>query len=253
MSESICLDHIAIVLHRPHHSENIGAAARAMKNMGIKKLVVVDTQHFDITKVQRMATHASFDIVEQIEFFKELKKGLEPYHYVVGTTARLGGIRQGIQTPAALSMELISLSQTNNIAILFGPEDKGLSNEDLRFCHALVNIPTHGFTSINLAQAVMILCYELSITRSERKEFVPRLASRYELDAMYEQVKEILVRINYINSENPDYWMNKIRHFFTRIHLRAGEVSIIRGICRQIDWFGKKCFQDGTLHREVHQ
>ncbi|MEW5908879.1 MAG: TrmJ/YjtD family RNA methyltransferase [Thermodesulfobacteriota bacterium] len=253
MTESINLEHIAIILNRPRHSENIGAAARAMKNMGIPKLVIVGSTHCDLSKVLRMATHVAAELVEQIEFFENLKEGLEPYHYVVGTTARLGGMRQGIQTPTAISRNLISLSQTNRIAVLFGPEDKGLSNEDLRFCHALVNIPTYGFSSINLAQAVMIICYEFSVTRSERSEFIPRLASRYELDAMYEQVKDILVRINYIHAENPDYWMNKIRHFFTRIQLRASEVSIIRGICRQINWYEKKCFENGTLHREVHQ
>ncbi|MBW2564903.1 MAG: RNA methyltransferase, partial [Deltaproteobacteria bacterium] len=73
----------------------------------------------------------------------------------------------------------------------------------------------------------------------------PRLANRHELDGMYDQLKDILVKISYINHENPDYWMNKLRYFFTRMQLRAREVSIIRGICRQINWYGKKRYEDG--------
>jgi tRNA/rRNA methyltransferase len=70
---------------------------------------------------------------------------------------------------------------------------------------------------------------------------------------MYDQLKDILVRINYINPENPDYWINKLRRFFSRLQLRAKEVSIIRGICRQIDWYGKKCYKDGKNMRQHHE
>lgn len=154
-------------------------------------------------------------------------------------------------TPRVTASNLISVSQENRVAILFGPEDRGLTNEDLRYCDELVTIPTSEFASLNLAQAVMILCYELFCAgQKEPKKSLPRLAKRHELDGMYEQLKEILVRISYLNPENPDYWMNKLRKFFTRMQIRAGEVSMIRGICRQIDWYGKKCFQDGKDSRD---
>lgn len=113
-------------------------------------------------------------------------------------------------------------------------------------CHLLVNIPTAEFSSLNLAQSVMVICYELfKATLGPAKRFTPRLASRHELDGMYDQIKEILVRISYIQPDNPDYWMNKLRHFLSRVQLRAGEVSIIRGICRQINWYAGKCYRDG--------
>lgn len=251
MSERIHLDYVTIVLHQPRFSENIGAAARAIKNMGIRNLIVVSPKNCDLSTVLKMATHAAIDVVEEMDVSDDLKKALAPFHYVVGTTARLGGIRRSVQSPPSLAKHLVPISQNNRIAILFGPEDKGLSNEEIRLCHSLVNIPTSEFSSINLAQAVMILCYELHAAGVERSEYIPRLASRWELDGMYEQVKDILVRINYINPENPDYWMDKIRHFFTRFQLRAREVGIIRGICRQIDWYGKKCARDGATKREV--
>ena len=246
MPNRIQLDNIAIVLHRPRYPENIGAAARAMRNMGISRLIVVDSQNCDLARVRKMATHAASDIVDQIEFIETLKEALAPFNFVVGTTARLGRQRQVFDSPGRLADELIALSRNNPIALLFGPEDRGLTNEDLRYCHWVMNIPTAEFSSLNLAQAVMILCYEIFTAGREAKvAHTPRLASRHELDGMYAQVKDILVRINYINPENPDYWMNKIRHFFTRMQLRAKEVSIIRGICRQINWYAAKCYKDG--------
>ena len=92
----------------------------------------------------------------------------------------------------------------------------------------------------------MVVCYELfTAGAQDTGPTVPRLANRHELDRMYTQLKDILVRISYINAENPDYWLNHIRQFFTRIQLRAREVSIIRGLCRQVDWYARKNYEDG--------
>ena len=246
MTERVNLSNISIVLHKPRHPENIGAAARSMCNMGLSKLVVVNPENYILKKVLKLATHVAADIVENIEFHEDLKEALSVYNYVVGTTARLGGERQVVNSPSKLAEKLIPISRKNRIAIIFGPEDKGLSNEDIRLCHILVNIPTAEFSSLNLAQAVMIICFEIfTVGRKENEEFAPRLANRHELDGMYDQLKDILVTISYINHENPDYWMNKLRYFFTRMQLRAREVSIIRGICRQIDWYGKKRYEAG--------
>lgn len=252
MSDRIRLEKIAIVLHRPRYSENIGAAARAMRNMGLNDLVVVDPPNCDLTRILKMATHEGMDIVEQMQFHDTLPAALAPFNFVVGTTARLGRRRPVIPSPAILADRLVALSKNNRIALLFGPEDRGLTNEDIRSCNWLVNIPTAEFSSLNLAQAVMIVCYEIFLAgREEGVEHIPRLAQQHELDGMYAQVKDILVRINYINPENPDYWMNKIRQFFTRMQLRAKEVSIIRGICRQINWYAKKSYEDGRNDRKI--
>jgi tRNA/rRNA methyltransferase len=254
MSDRVNLDNISIVLLQPRYSENIGAAARAMRNMGIRQLVIVDPQNFDLAKALKLATHFASDIIEKSKFYPDLKEALSPFNYVVGTTARLGGQRQVVLTPLTLVRNLIPISAENRIAMLFGPEDKGLSNEDIRYCHALVNIPTSEFSSVNLAQSVMILCYEIFIAGGEaNEEFTPRMASRHELDGMYDQLKDILVRISYINSENPDYWLNHFRRFFTRLQLRAKEVNIIKGLCRQVDWYGKKSYEDGKKERIVNK
>jgi tRNA/rRNA methyltransferase len=246
MIEKIRLQNIAIVLHQPRFPENIGAAARAMRNMGIRRLIIVKPENCDLTRILRLATHAAIDVIEEMDCYETLAEALAPFSYVVGTTARLGGKRRVLPSPALLAERLIPISTENSVAILFGPEDRGLTNEDIRFCHELVNIPTADFSSLNLAQAVMVLCYELfNATRYESPAFVPRLASRYELDGMYAEMKDILVRIDYIKPDNPDYWMNKLRYFFTRLQLRAREVSIIRGICRQMNWYAEKRYKDG--------
>ena len=239
------LENVTVVLNRPRFPENIGAAARAVCNMGIGHLVVVAPENCDLTRVLTLATHAAIEVVEQMECFEDLRPALASYNCVVGTTARLGGQRQTISAPAQMAEYLVPVSQDNQVALVFGPEDRGLTNEELRLCHHLVTIPTAQFSSLNLAQAVMVLCYELFKTNMPPvKTITPRLATRIELDGMYDQLRELLVRICYIQPENPDYWLNKLRRFFTRLQLQAGEVSIIRGICRQIDWYAGKCYKD---------
>jgi len=236
-SAGIDLNHISIVLCRPRYPENIGAAARAMRNMGISQLVVVDPQNCDLTKICKMATHEALEVVEQMKVCQTLESALAEFNFVVGTTARLGGQRKVVSSPARLAPKLIGLSAQNQIAILFGPEDRGLTNIDIRSCDILVNIPTAEFSSLNLAQAVMIMCYELYCFSMDKPgEFAPRLANRHELEAMYEQLKDVLMRISFINPQNPDYFMNNLRHFGSRMQLRAKEVRLMRGICRQIDW-----------------
>ena len=122
-------------------------------------------------------------------------------------------------------------------------------DEDIRYCHALVTIPASDFSSLNLAQAVMIVCYEIFLTgQNKTAKFIPRLASRHELDGMYRQLKEVLVKICYIKPENPEYWMNNLRHFLSGLQLTAKEAGTIRGLCRQVNWYGEKCFQDGKKH-----
>ena len=246
MSAKIDLAHVRVILHRPRYPENIGAAARAVRNMGIQRLDIVQPENPAEDRIRMLATHAARDVVDGMTTFDSLADALRDCQYVVGTTARLGGERQVVLQPGLMARRLIPISQENQIAVVFGPEDRGLTNEDLRLCHALINIPTAEFSSLNLAQAVMVLCYELFQTRLPTpKATAPRLATRHELDGMYEQVKEMLVRINYIQPENPDYWMNKLRHWFSRMQLRGGEVSIIRGICRQMDWYAQKRYRDG--------
>jgi tRNA/rRNA methyltransferase len=232
------LDHIAIVLHRPQIPENIGAAARAMNNMGLRRLILSAPENWDFSRIVKMATGTSLDIIEQMEVYDNLEHALGPFNFVAGTTARIGSHRPPMTSPRALAAEFSAISELNNAAVLFGPEDRGLANADLRVCHTIVRIPTSGFSSINLAQAVMIICYELLMASGKPADrSIPRLADGFELEGMYSHLKEVLLKIGFIDRQNPDHWMLNLRRFFSRIQLRAREVRVIRGICRQMDWY----------------
>ncbi|HBZ54246.1 MAG TPA: rRNA methyltransferase [Syntrophobacteraceae bacterium] len=239
------LDNIAVVLHRPHYPENIGAAARVAKNMGVRRLVVVDPIDCDLTRILKMATHVAEDIVADMEIFDSLRDALAPFQYIVGTTARVGSQRRTAKSPRRIAQELVAISQNNHVALLFGPEDRGLANQELKYCHGLLTIPTANFASLNLAQAVMVVVYEVFLAGiQELAPHVPRLASSYELEGMYDHLKNTLAKIHFVNPQNPEYWMNSMRRFVNRLGLQAREVKTIRGICRQVDWV---CSSRGTM------
>ena len=238
VKDNMVLGNISIILNETQLPENIGFTARAMANMGITRLVLVKPKNFDLSRVRKTATGMSVDIVEQMEVYDDLQTALKPYQYIVGTTARLGNHRPAMADPRLLALELIPISIKNKVGILFGPEDCGLSNEQLRFCHKIVTINTAFFSSLNLSHAVLIICYELFMnSREPGKMALPRLANSFELEGMYDHLQEVLMKIGFINPQNPEHWMNNIRRFLSRVSLRAREVKIIRGICRQIDWY----------------
>jgi len=178
------------------------------------------------------------DVVEAMEVFDDLESALGPFEYVVGTTARTGALRPALTHPGPLAESLITISRNNRVAVLFGPEDRGLSNAQLRYCHTIATIPTAEYSSLNLAQAVMLVCYEIFMaTEKIPREPVPRLANTFELEGMYAHMKDVLMKIGCIDPQNPEHWMLNLRRFFSRVSLRAREVRVLRGICRQIDWY----------------
>ena len=236
-----CLDRVAVVLFRPRLAENIGAAARAACNMGLRRLVVVQAEDLDRPRMAMMATGSASALLETMEVHDDLARALSPFQYIVGTTARLGGVRNDYFSPREMAARLVEVSAHNEVALLFGPENWGLTNDELPFCHALVTIPTGDCSSLNLAQAVMVMAYELFTAVSLKPHFVPRLANSRELESMYTMLQETLLKINFISHQNPEHWMFNVRRLFARHGLRAREAQVIKGICRQIDWFvGKR-------------
>jgi len=235
------LERVAIVLFRPRLPENIGAVARAACNMGINRLLAVQPEDLDFERMAMMATGPAVRLLEGMAVHADLALALAPFQYVVGTTARLGGVRTDYLSPREMAGRLIDLSAHNDVALLFGPENFGLTNDELPFCHALVHIPTAECSSLNLAQAVMVMAYELFTAASPRSGFVPRLANSRELESMYAMLQETLLKINFISHQNPEHWMFNVRRLFSRHGLRAREAQVIKGICRQIDWYvGKR-------------
>ncbi|MBN2255386.1 MAG: RNA methyltransferase [Deltaproteobacteria bacterium] len=237
-------DHVTIILNRPKYAGNIGSVARCMKNTGLRNLSVVTDRTYDREEMLRMSTHCAADIVDNIMYWNTLRDAVAESHYIVGTTARRGSksARQPLTVPREMAETLAPLSHHNNIALIFGPEDRGLTNDELKFCHTLVTIPTaDDLRSLNLSQAVMICCYEILIAFQESvPRFTPRLASSRELEEMYDHLRDMFMTIDFINHENPDYWMMNVRRLLSRFHLHSKEVKIIRGICRHMERYAKK-------------
>jgi tRNA/rRNA methyltransferase len=232
---------ISIVLYKPKYAGNVGAVARAAKNMGVSQIIVVEAQAFDQEEMRQRSTHLAADVLENIRYVADIEEALGSFHYIVGTTARLGKARGPFLSPRAVASDIADISQKNNVALLFGPEDTGLANEHLRLCHSVVTIPTsREFTSLNLSHAVMILCYEIFVASSpadSSKETPRKLARSEELEGMYGQIKSLLDDIGFLNRENPDYWMMHVRRFFSRAGILSREVKLVRGICRQLQWY----------------
>lgn len=228
---------ISIVLYQPKYAGNVGSVARAAKNMGITQLIVVGTSDLDREAMEQRSTHLAADVLDKIKYFSSIEEALGGFSYIVGTTARIGKARGPFMAARTAAAHIADLSQHNKIALLFGPEDTGLANNQLRLCHSVVTIPTsREFTSLNLSQAVMILCYEIFSASSSAAEASPKLALSSELEGMYQQIKELLDKIGFLNPENPEYWMLDLRRFFARAGLLSREVKIIRGICRRLEW-----------------
>ena len=229
---------ISIVLYKPKYAGNIGSVARAAKNMGISNIIVVGKADYDREEMQQRSTHLAAYVLDQIQYFESIEEALGSFNYIVGTTARLGKARGPFIAPRTVARDIADISQKNKVALLFGPEDTGLANEELRLCHAVVTIPTSlEFTSLNLSHAVMILCYEIftaSSAATTAATATPKLALSKELEGMYGQIKTLLADIEFSNPENPDYWMMHLRRFFSRTGLLSREVGIIRGICRKL-------------------
>ena len=233
------LDNFCVVLYEPHYSENIGAAARCCRNIGIPQLIVVRPCRPECEKMLKMATHEARDLIETMPVFDHIEEALAPFHYVVGTTARTGRQRRPTHSLRDLAEKLVGLGIKNRIALLFGPENQGLANSQLRLCQSLVTIPTATFSSINLAQSVMIVCYEIFMASSPKKVVRPRLATTRVLEGMYGHLKEVFLAIGLNNPQNPEYWTTNARRILGRLELRPREVKLIRGFCRQVLWATK--------------
>ncbi|NDY42819.1 RNA methyltransferase [Dissulfurirhabdus thermomarina] len=230
------LDNVTVVLHEPRYPENIGAAARACRNMGARGLVAVRPRNPDREKMLKMATHEAADLVEAMPILDSLDEALAPFQHVVGTTARTGRHRRPTDTPRGLARGLAPVLARNRVALLFGSEKWGLSNAALARCQSLVTIPTAGFSSVNLAQSVMILLYELRLADGDAAPPLPRLADQRELEGLFAHLAELFEAVGFIHPESPEHWMANVRRFVGRLQLQAREVRLARGFCRQVLW-----------------
>lgn len=231
-----------IVLVEPLHPGNIGAAARAMKNMGFRRLRLVNPADPFCAEARRMASGA-LDVLEKAEVFRSLPEALSDLHVTAGLTARSGKGRIRKFEPQGLVRHLQSYSPKARLGLVFGREDRGLSNQELDLCNLLVTIPTAPeHPSLNVAQAVLLVCYEFLRETAEPAAPRPRQpapARSEELEALYQHARQVLLRIGFLHENNPDRILRVLRRIFGRIGLESREVSILRGILRQMDWYAR--------------
>jgi tRNA/rRNA methyltransferase len=246
------LDHCAFVLFKPKSPGNVGAVARALKNMGLRDLRIVSEPssepaissthlHHRPTSAELMAVHGR-DVLADATVHAELGSALSDRNLVVGTTARTGFYRSEARPIREVSAELMALSQANRIALVFGPEDRGLTNEELKYCQRLVTIPTApAYPSLNLAQAVIIIAYELMLAVGAARQLpsASQWARSPDLEAMLTRMAKALVAIGFLPEDNPDHIMFALRAILGRAGLRPRELDIMNGIARQILWFGE--------------
>ncbi|MFC1850118.1 RNA methyltransferase [candidate division CSSED10-310 bacterium] len=233
-------DNIVIVLVEPQSPGNIGSTARAMKNMGFRYLRLVDPPPWRdsaeyLQEAEKMAWGAT-DQLAKAENYVGLAAALHDVQWVVGTSARNARYRVAENLSVAADM-LEKKAETNRVALLFGSESRGLSTEELSLCQQLVTIPTsEEYPTLNLAQSVLLFCYQLTLSEEKPVEKEPSWASQETLEAFYEHAQRVLLDIGYLNRQNPKHGLEVFRKIFGRAGLTEGEVKTIRGVLRQIDW-----------------
>ena len=241
------LSNLSIVLSRTKYPENVGSSARAMTNMGCKKLVLVNPPLWNMERALPLATVKAKDVVEKARHVPDLKTALAGQTKTYGTTARTGGWRKGIMTPAdAAPLIAQQLRAGENVAVVFGPENKGLANDEIRLCSRLINIPTsQDNKSLNLSQAVLIILYECfknALGQSDLPSGPPEElpASFEEQEILAANLRETLSAIDFLKKGNPEYWMMPVRRFMSRRNIRRNEFKLLMGICRQIKWIAEQ-------------
>ncbi len=230
-------DGIAIVLVEPQNPGNVGMVCRAMKNMGLMQLRLVNPCRLDHPDAAKFAVSAK-DVLERAEVFPTLAAALADAPLSVATTRRHGKYRREIFAPGEIAVRLRLDGGANRAALVFGREDSGLTTDEVALCRWQATIPTaEEYGSLNLAQAVLIFCYEFFRAQAGDVSTQSRvLASGQELETLYWHMEQSLLRIGFLNPQNPAHLMRTLRRIFARAELDAREVAVLRGLMSQIDW-----------------
>jgi tRNA/rRNA methyltransferase len=229
------LAHVVIVLSHTSHPGNIGAAARAMKTMGLAELRLVNPDVFPSEIAVARASGAT-DVLDAARVFTSLGDALADCVYAVGSSARGRDFVGEVTDARTASMRLIEATPQGRVALVFGCESSGLSNAEVARCQTLAFIPTNpDYSSLNLGSAVQVFAYELrmavGMTRGyEAPEF--QLATQTEIDAMFAHMEETLISVGFYNPKNPRRLFPRLRRLFNRTRLEREEVDIFRGIFR---------------------
>jgi tRNA (cytidine32/uridine32-2'-O)-methyltransferase len=232
------LQNVQFVLAGITHAGNIGAVARVMKNMALQNLTIVSSTDCGPETVAFSRSSGAYDIVERASFCETLEEALGHTVMSVGTSGRLGGKRVAARSPAEVIPELMESALAGPVAVVFGRESRGLTNEQMKLCTHHLIIPTNAeFASMNVAHAAAVIAYEVFKAASvpvhfQAKKLIP--ASVEAREDMYEHIESVLIRAGFLDPANPLRMMRDVRRIFNSAAMDDRDVKIVRGIFRKI-------------------
>ncbi len=242
------LEKIKVILVRPRFPENIGSAARAVANMGLGGLAVVQPERLWPEPMRRLASSCGVKVLADLEVCDELNQALADCTAAAATTARRGRDRGQLMTPRQAAPRILDWTRDGKVGLVFGPEDRGLSTGELDACMMSICISTTAVSSLNLAQAVVVLGYELRMTALEAisdQEETPKVSARRqpagmeEMAALHLHLKEALAAMDVILPDNPDHFYRPIKNVLERARPNSAEVRVLHGIARQGLWLSR--------------
>ncbi|MCW8964583.1 MAG: RNA methyltransferase [Gammaproteobacteria bacterium] len=235
------LDKVRIVLIRTTETGNIGSAARAMKTMGLSQLVLVDPKEFPSAKATARASGAD-DLLANARVVDSLPQALEGCDLVMGTSARLRDLPWPLLDPREAAEKVLQYAhQPGDIAVVFGSERSGMSNEELDHCHFQVHIPANErYSSLNLAASVQVIAYELRMTLLSAdgldiEQDEEELAGRDAMERFYEHLFQVMQGVGYYRPEQPKLLRRRMKRLFNRPMMTHAEVQIMRGFLSMIE------------------
>ncbi|MEX2156480.1 MAG: RNA methyltransferase [Gemmatimonadales bacterium] len=244
---------IVVILHEPQDLVNIAHVVRGMKNFGFRDLRLVNPREYEAYRVEGIA-HQTQDVLARVRTYPTLAEALADCVHVVGFTARGRTVKRNQQRPREAAAEVTALAGAGPVALLFGREDKGLSNEALDRCHRIVTIPSDpAYSSLNLGHAVIVMLYELALARgAEALPFKPprraaEPAAVEELERLFEDVARALATIDFFKTRNADGIMRTMRELAHRTPLDAREVKLLRAMAIEVVKYGERLARSG-LH-----
>src|SRR5687767_4809909 len=241
-------DCVDIVLVRPSRAANVAAAARALKNMGLGSLVLVQPPP-DLDRPEaRALAYGAWDLLDSARIAPDLRSAVSACTLVAATSARDEG-RAATRSPREFAAEAAELAKGGRVAVVFGPEATGLLNDELALCQIRIRVPTHAAQpSLNLAQAVLLVAYELrlaALPNAPTDAPAPRALAGAVEEAL-DELRDALLAINYLNPESPQPILSELRALLLRAAVTTREVSLLRGMARQVRWAGDQIARTRT-------
>ena len=229
------LDNVRIVLSHTSHPGNIGAAARAMKTMGLRSLYLIDPKSFPDTEAEARAAHAA-DILQQTQVCAELHQALDQTVLAAAVTARPRELSHEVFDARQGARELLRYAHQQPVAVLFGRESSGLNTSEVHKCQIIIHIPANPhYPSLNLASAVQVMAYELRMALTEQTTTAHTPisgspANFNELESLYAHLEGMMIHSGFLDPEKPKFLMSRVRRMFSRARLEKEEVQILRGL-----------------------